>query len=513
MTIENNSKRRLAKNTLLLYFRMLITMLVGLYTSRVVLNVLGISDYGIYNVVGGIITMMSFLNSAMVASTQRFLSFELGSGSFIRLKKVFSASLIIHFAIAAIVVIIGETLGLWFVNSKLNIPPERLYAANCVFQASIATFVVNVISVPFNSVIVAHEKMAAYAYISILEAALKLIIVSLLASVYFDKLIAYSVLLVAVSITVWFGYFLYCKKNFNECTFRLIIDKYVFKEMFSFAGWSVFGNMGFTFKDQLSNIILNMFFGTPINAARGIGMQVTSIVKTFATNFTMAINPQIIKQYAAGDIMSSMRLVFAGCKYSFYLLSFVAIPIIINIDSILQLWLVVVPQYTVEFVCYSIFISLIFAMSGCLTTAIQATGRVKWFQIGLNIILLSELPIAWILLLLGLPPYAAMWPSLLTYSIALFFRFWLVSNYIEGYKFIPFILKVITPCLSVFILSFFISSLICKSIDTNGLLSLFFSITICLIITFMSVVLIGLTKPERAFLYKMIKNRIINKLY
>ena len=497
------NNKRIAKNTLLLYFRMLITTIVGLYTSRVVLNVLGVSDFGIYNVVGGIIMMASFLNSAMVAASQRFLSYELGKNNQERLSRVFCTSINIHVIICVIALVFAETIGLWFVNSKLVIPEDRTIAANWVYQASILTFVINVMSVPYNSAIVAHEKMSAFAYISILDVCLKLLIVYMLLIFPFDKLIVYCVLMVCVVFMIRMCYTIYCKRNFRECTYRFVIDKPLFKEMFFFAGWSIIGNLGFSFRDQLSNIILNIFFGPTVNAARGIGIQVTAHVKTFAQSFTMALNPQITKQYASGNIDASRKLVYAGSRYSFYLLTLISIPVIVNIDYILKLWLGIVPAFTGQFVVYSILISLIYSLSECVTKAIQATGRIKWFQIGISIIMLTELPIAWMLLKFGFPPYSVMWPALLTYTVAVFFRFWLIHCYVEGYWFGEYLMQVVLRCVLVFLLSYGISSVITIHLESS-FIDLIISCLLSITSTVVIIVLLGMEKDERIL--------ILNKL-
>ena len=318
--MATSSNKRIAKNTLLLYFRMLLTIAVGLYTSRVVLNTLGVSDYGIYNVVGGIVSMLAFLNSALTAASQRFIAFELGRGDLSKLRKIFCTSVTIHATLAVIIFIIAETIGLWFINTHLNIDANRMVAANWVYQFSIFTFMLTVLSVPYNSCIVAHEHMNAFAYISILEVTLKLLIVYLLLVINYDKLTTYGILVFAVALVVQLTYGIYCKRHFEECAYHFILDKKLFKEMFSFAGWSVVGNLGFSFKDQAANVILNLFFGTVINAARGVALQVNGIIAGFSTNFMMALNPQITKQYASGEIESSMKLVYAGSRFSFFYL-------------------------------------------------------------------------------------------------------------------------------------------------------------------------------------------------
>lgn len=507
MSTSQINNKRIAKNTLMLYFRMFIMTVVGLYTSRVVLQTLGVSDFGIYNVVGGIVSMMAFLNSAMVAASQRFLSFELGRHDNDRLSRVFCMSINIHATICIIAFVIAETIGLWFVNAKLNIPDERMVAANWVYQASIMTFMINVMSVPYNSAIVAHEKMSAFAYISILDVVLKLLIVYLLLIFPYDKLIVYSILMVCVVTLIRLCYTVYCKRHFPECSYRLMMDWTLFKEMFSFAGWSVIGNLGFSFKDQLSNVILNLFFGPTVNAARGIGMQVTANVKTFAHSFTMALNPQITKQYAAGNLDASRKLVYAGSRYTFYLLTLISIPVIINIDYILKLWLGIVPKYTSQFVVFSILVSLIYSLSECMTKAIQATGRIKWFQIGVSMIMLSELPIAWVLMELGYPPYAVMWPALLTYSVALLFRFWLIRSYVEGYYFSEYMVTVILRSLIVFIVCYISCSFACNLLP-DGFFGLIVSVLICFAVTAIVVITLGITKNEQSMIYSIVASRI-----
>lgn len=501
----NADNKRIAKNTLLLYIRMFITMAVGLFTSRVVLNVLGVSDYGIYNVVGGIITMASFLNSAMVASTQRFISFELGKRDMIRLRNVFCTSVNIHVAIAFISVILGETLGLWFVNTQLNLPEERMYAVNWVYQCSILTFIFTVISVPYNACIVAHEKMNVYAYISIFEVLMKLVIVYALLISSIDKLVLYSILLAFVAITVRFLYSIYCHRKFEECKYQFIFDKELSIQMFSFAGWSVIGNMGFTLKDQISNIILNLFFGPSVNAARGIGLHVSSLINTFSTNFAMAINPQITKQYAVGNLYESQKLVYVGARFTFLLLSVISIPIIVNIDYLLKLWLGIVPEYTSSFMILSILACLLYSLSGSVTTAIQATGNIKWFQIGVSVIVFSELPIAYILLKLGCKPYAVMYPTILTYTIAVFFRFFLLHRMIPSYNIRTYLFDVVLRCILLFLISWGISQFIANCFTYN-LFNLLITTSISFIVTAILVMFLGLKNKERSMLIKKIIN-------
>ena len=507
-TAENN--KRIAKNTLLLYFRMLLIIIVGLYTSRVVLNTLGVSDYGIYNVVGGIVAMLAFLNSAMVAASQRFISFELGTGNIERLKKVFCTSVSIHIALAGIILLIAETVGLWFVNTHLNIPAERMEAANWVYQCSIMTLLLTVVSVPYNSCIVAHEHMKAFAYVSIVEAVLKLLIVYLLLLGNFDKLILYAILVVAVALIIRIIYGIYCKQHFEECTYRFVFDKQLFREMFAFAGWSVIGNLGFSFKDQGSNIILNLFFGTTVNAARGIALQVNGIISNFSNNFTMALNPQITKQYAAGDVEASVKLVYAGCRYSFYLLLLIAVPVMINIDYLLQLWLGTVPEYTSQFLMLALVAALIDVMARPLVTALQATGRIKVFQIVICIVMLCELPLAYIILHFGGKPYWAMYPTILVTFIGLFARFLILKGMIPAYQFYSFIIKIVGKNLLIGIVCFFVSDFIQGYYQPNFINFILTSL-LAFVLSSSVIYLVGLSKSERIKLVTFIIKQTIKR--
>lgn len=508
--VERSDHKRIAKNTLLLYFRMFFTIAVSLYTSRVVLQTLGVSDYGVYNVVGGIITMVGFLNSAMSAASQRFLSFEMGRGDADRLSNVFCTSVNIHATISVIAFLLAETVGLWFINTKLNLPEGRMIAANWVYQASIVTFIINVMSVPYNATIVAHERMSAFAYISILDVTLKLLIVYILLLFTMDKLILYSILMMGVTAFIRLCYSIYCHKHFEESRYHFVNDRKLFGEMFSFAGWSVIGNLGFSFKNQISNIILNLFFGTTVNAARSVAIHVSSTVKTFAQNFTMALNPQITKQYAAGNIEASRRLVYIGSRYTFYMLTLISIPVILNIDYILHLWLGIVPEYTNWFVIFTIITSLIYSMSECVTKAIQATGHIKWFQIGVSIIMLSELPIAWVLMELDYPPYAVMWPSLVTYSVALFFRFWLIHRYVRGYSYADYYFNVVVRCLVVFVISFLICMWLARNVY-NGFVGFLLSVFMCIVIISIVVFVIGMQSSERSKVIQIMRKKLQHK--
>lgn len=512
MTDTSANNKRIAKNTMLLYVRMLLTIIVGLYTSRVVLNTLGVNDYGIYNVVGGIVAMLAFLNSAMTAASQRFISFELGTQNLQKLKNVFCTSITIHITIACIIFIIAETLGLWFLNTHMNIPVDRMTAANWVYQCSILTFIITVISVPYNACIVAHEHMKAFAYISIIEVTLKLIIVYLLLILPTDKLIVYAILVLCISLIIRLIYSIYCKKNFKECTYQFKFNKRLFKEMFAFAGWSIIGNLGFSLKDQGSNIILNLFYGTAINAARGVALQVNGIINTFSNNFIMALNPQITKQYAAGHIKESIQLVYAGCRYSFFLLSIISIPIIINLDYLLSLWLGTVPTYTVEFLYFSLIAALINSMAIPLVTAMQATGKIKTFQITICIIMLCELPLAYIILNLGYKPYMAMIPTIIVVTIGLFARFILLKQLIRSYSIKYFTLNIIFKNISITTGCILLATFIQKYFIEKNFFNFILTSLIAFIITIIGIYIFGINSKEKAIIYNKIRTLKNNNL-
>lgn len=505
--ISANNKR-IAKNTLFLYVRMFVSLILGLYTSRIVIDALGVSDYGIYNLVGGFITVLAFLNTGMAQSSQRYLSYELGKGDSKRLNDVFCMSVNTHAVIALIIILLSETIGVWFVNTQLNIPDDRMLAANVVFQCSIFTFAMSVMSVPYNASIISHEKMSVYAYMSILDVVLKLLVVFILLIIPFDKLVIYSILIALVTFTLSLCFIFYCKKKFEECTYRRgVFDKNLFKDMFSFAGWSVVGNLGFSLKDQIANVILNWFCGTTLNAARGIGLQVGGLVTAFSGNISAAINPQITKQYAVGNIGESQKLVYAGSKCAFYLLALVSIPVIINIDYILGLWLKTVPEYTSEFLVLSLVVALFYALSYTVTVAIQATGNMKTFQIGICALMLLELPAVYIILNSGMLPYYIMFPSVITGFIALLFRFYLIKKYIPSYSYRFYFLHVVLRCFLVFVVSYY-SCVFVRSLFDVNLFGLFVSALISVLLILLIIYSLGISKREREF----VKSRILLKM-
>ena len=506
MTSASNTTR-IAKNTLLLYIRQFMVLIVGLYTVRIVLKVLGEDDYGVYNVVGGIVSVLSFINSGMVAASQRFISFELGTNNLEQLKKVFSISVTSHFIIAIAIIIIAETLGLWFINTQLNIPADRNYAANWVYQCSIITFIVSIISVPYNSCIIAHEHMKIYAYVSIIEGFCKLGVAFALCYYVTDSLILYSVLLLLIQIIIRNIYTFYCKRKFQECYFKLTWDKQLFKKMLSFANWSIVGNLGFSLKDQGTNFLLNIFCGTSVNAARGIAMQVSNCVNSFSNNFAVALTPQITKQYAAGNYDASRNLVYKGARLSFFLMSLIAIPLLINADYMLQLWLEQVPEYTSAFVKLILIASLMYTMTQPITNAIQATGNIKTFQIYLSILLIIEIPIVWLMLKNGVKPYLVALPSIFIMFSYIYLLMWIIKKNVKGYNIKKFTIDVILKCFFIFVLSLSMSYYI-RTLFIENLFNFFLTIALSFLITLFSIIIFGITKKERITLVELLKTKI-----
>ena len=384
-------------------------MAISLYTSRVVLATLGVDDYGLYYTVGGIVSILAFLNTSMAGSTQRFLNVEMGKNDYEKLQLVFNTSRVIHLCLAVIVFVLAETIGVWFLNNYMTIAPDRMGAANWVFQFSIVSFLITIISVPYNAAIISHEKMSAFAYISVVDAVLRLLIVFLLDLTSYDKLIIYSILMAATSAIIRLIYSWYCIKHFVECRkFSLGYDKEYLKKMASFSGWTVVGALGSISHTQGVAIVINMFFSVAVNAAQGIANQVMHVVNHFVSNFMIALNPQIVKSYASGDLESMHTLMMRGSRMGFFLITFFSIPLIIETPVLLAIWLKEVPEYTVIFVRIIIVTSVINSFASPLSAARGATGDIKNYQIVLTALGLLHIPLAWICFEIGYPPYSAM---------------------------------------------------------------------------------------------------------
>lgn len=414
----------IAHNTLTMYIRMLFLMLVSLYTSRVILNTLGVEDFGIYNVVGGVIVMVSFIRITMSGTIQRFIAYEIGKKEITEsnLPKIFNASITILLGIGLIIVLLTETVGVWFLNNKLNIPPDRIDAANWVLQCSMLTVVLNLLSVPYNALIIAHEKMKVYAYISIIEAILKLLMVYSLFISPFDKLKTYAVLGLVLSVGLRLMYQVYCVRKFGRIKYNFDRDIHSYSHLLSMSGWTMFGAVAAVSRTQGVNIVLNMFFSAVVNAAQGIAEQVNGALTGFVTNFQTALNPQLYKSHATGDGEYFHSLIYRGSKFSYFLLLLLGLPLIIEMNYVLELWLKIVPDYATIFCRLVLLNALIDSLSGPLITAMMATGKIKNYQIVTGTILFSALPLSYLIIKLGAPPQGAVFASIFTSVIALFSR-------------------------------------------------------------------------------------------
>lgn len=404
-TQQQSSNRRIVKNTAFLYVRMLLLLFVNLFTARIVLNALGESDYGLYNVVGGIIVFFSVINGVLAAGTSRFLTYDLGKGDLGELKKTFSASFTMHVCAALIVLVLSETIGLWFLNTQLVIPDDRLIAANWVFQFSILTAMLTLTQVPYSASIISHERMNIYAWTGIAEGVFKLAIAfSLLYAGYSDRLIAYGFLTFLWSALLQLYYRFYCRKYFPESKLFVVKDKRVYKRMLSFSLWDLGGSLGTVANSQGMNFILNIFFGLIVNTARGLAVQVESALQQFSNNFMTAVKPQIVKSYAKEDYQRFFELIFESSKYSYFLMLVVALPVVLESEYILNLWLVNTPQYTVNFLRLTLAASVFRAMARPVIDGCHATGNIKRLNLYTCSVVIMTLPLSWIAFKMGYPP-------------------------------------------------------------------------------------------------------------
>lgn len=503
---QTSNTKRIVKNTLMLYFRQILIMLVSLYTVRVVLNVLGAEDYGIYNVVAGVVTMFSFLSGAMATASQRYFSFDLGKNDIEHLKITFSVTFQIYVLLILLVVILAETLGVWFVNHKLVIPPERMSAANWIFQAAMVSFLLTLITTPYMACIIAHENMNVYAYVSIVEAGLKLGIVFLLTFLPYDKLVLYGILLALVALINTSIYRFFCHKHYEECKFRFVKDKALFKEIISYSGWNLFGSIVGVVKGQITNILLNLYYGPVVNAARAVASQVNTAVLSFSQNFSTALRPQIIKNYVAEKQEETMLLVYRGCKFTFFLMYIFAMPLLMEMDIVLNLWLKNPPELAVIFTRLALIDAVIDSISFPLMTLAQATGRIKLYQGVVGGILLCNLPVSYLFLKFGAPPYAVMVIAICITFLTFVIRLFIVKR-LTNMSILAFLQKSVFPCFLVALLSCVLPVVFILNFKAS-LLRFFITILISVTCTLVSVFFIGMNNNERRNLMQSIKNKI-----
>ena len=507
MSDNTKENKRLAKNTLFLYFRMFLTLVVGLYTSRVVLNVLGVVDYGIYNVVGGIVTIFASLNGAMASTSSRYITFYLGKGDNNRLREIFSTVAFVHIGIATLVVILCETIGVWFFYNKMQIPPERVTVAFWLLQFSFISAFMSMINTPFTGLIIAHEKMNIYAYISIFDVLAKLAIAFLIQITPIDKLFTYGLLFLVVNIVDFLIYRTYCVRSYSESHLKFFFDKPLFKELGNYFGWSIAGNVALAFNGQGINMVLNMFFGPAVNAARGVAYQVQNIINQFVSNFQVALNPQIVKTYANQELHRMHTLMYASSKYGCLLLFFLSLPVLVCAKEILTLWLGIVPAHTVNFIRIILVTCMISAMSNPSIVAAGATGKIRNYTIVVATLALMPLPVSYVALHIIKIPELVFAILLLFECLSLGARLVFMKKMVSM-SIIEYARSVFLPIAKVVITSCWIPILLYHFLDIN----IITTILICMVsvvIVGISIYVLGLNMNERAIVNNIIKKRLL----
>jgi len=499
--MNKSTNKRLAKNTLFLYFRLFLTMAITFYTTRVVLDKLGVDDYGIYNTLGSVAVMFVYVNNAMVTAVQRFLNFYLGKNEIDNVKLIFSQSLLIHFIIGLFSVILIELVGLWFLYNKMSLPADRMGAAFWMIHiVSLVTFS-RIIRTPYNACIIAYEKMDYYAYVSIMDVVLKLLVVYLLSIVNFDKLILYGCLNLMVSFFVTFIYKSYCNKHFPISKFKYQWNKNIFNELFQFSFYSLLGNLANMSTKALVNLVLNSFCGVVVNASAGVSSQVSRGVYSLIANFQVAFNPILVKTYAKNNFIELKNLIYKVSKLSYYLMFCICLPVLIYTEDIFDLWLKEIPFYTIEFCRLTILTLLIDTLAEPLWKTVQASGRIKTYQIVVSLIIFSNLPLCYIIMRLGGSPVLVFVIKLIVNFCAYLYRFY-YANSLVHFTLLNYIRNIISPVLVVSSISILLSICIFK-LNLNFIVS-------SILIVFMSVIvvyLIGTTQSEKQFITEIVRKR------
>lgn len=506
METSQQKTKRLAKNTMLLYLRMFITMAISLYTSRIILENLGIDNYGIYNVVGGLVGMFAILTSTQNVAISRFLTFELGTGNNEKLSIIFSTSITIQIIMSAIILVIGESVGLWYVNNVMVIPPDRLVAANYCYQFSILTCIIGLFVVPFNALIIAHERMNVFAYMGLLGSLFVLAMAFLIAISPIDRLIFYGFLLMCSSVTVALINIIYCRKHFDETQFHFSIDKKTLKEMLSFSGWNYIGSSSGILREYGGNLLINFYFGPTVNAARALSSSVNNAITQFSGNFTTALKPQIIKSYAAGQKEYLFNLIHKGSKLSVFLMMFVSAPVLLNTSFVLHLWLKKVPDQTVLFTQLVLIYTMVEMISGPIITTMLATGKIKKYQIVVGGIQLLNIPISWLILFLGGIPQTVVLVSIGIAHCTLVARLVMmrdmiglgIRNFIEE-VYLRILLTAVVGMIIPFIVHLFLG---------NGWANFLITSTVCVFTMGLSILYVGCNSEERKYIYTSISGYI-----
>lgn len=499
MTDISANNKRIAKNTLLLYVRTAFLMVISLYTSRVVLQALGVEDYGIYNVIGGVVMMFSVISNSLSSAISRFITFEIGRGDKERLRRIFSTGVIIQIVLSIIVIISVEVIANWFLKTQMQIPEGRMDAARWVLQFSLITFCINLISVPYNACIIAHEHMKAFAYVSILEAILKLGVCFCIMAISGDRLIYYAIFLTFTALIIRLVYGVYCHKHFEETRGKIMFDKSLTKEMAGFSGWSFFTNTSNLLNNQGVNMLMNVYFGVTVNAARGIAVQVENAVLQFVNNFTTAINPQITKSYAAGEFSRTHELVCRGAKFSYLAMLIFTVPLICETETILNVWLVEVPDYAVIFTQLSLIMGMIECLGSSGFTASMASGKIKKYALVLTPIAFVEFPLTWIFFACGASVVWTYYLYIIVKIAVLITRAHLLKEFI-GLKFSTFCKRALQPSILATIAAA-IPVVIEVLLIPQGLVRFFISIIVGFSSAVAASLYIGMTKGERAVIY------------
>lgn len=503
MFLSSKTKnKQIAKNSVFLYIRMFISMAITLYTSRVVLQALGIDNYGIYNVVGGIVTMFSAVYASLSVSISRFITFALGEGDAVKLAKTFVTAVNVQILLSIVALILAESVGMWFMHSYMNIPLGKMELAEWVLHFSVATTIVNLISIPYNALIVAHEKMAAFAYISIIEVTMKLLIAYIVIFSSYNHLFIYALLLFILALIIRIIYGSYCRKKFLEARYTFAFYFDVFKDMSSFAGWNFFGNLSNIASGQGTNMLINVFFGVSFNAARGIANQVESAVNQFVNSFSMAFMPQITKSYASGELGYMCSLIRVSTKYSRILILFPIVPLIVETEFILSMWLNVVPDQTVIFVKIILTTSFVTVVSSTLVSSIFATGKIKCYQLILSIIHFLIFPVVWLFFYIGFPAWTCFIVAMFFYLIA---NIWRLSELkrLVAFPFLPYLIDAFLKPVIVFAIALFVCFGINQMVQIS-ILRLFINTISSSIVILAASYVIVLGNKEKQFILKQV---------
>lgn len=498
MSSEKN--RKIAKNTLVLYFRMLFSMGVSLFTSRIVLNTLGVTDFGVYNVVGGLVTAFTLISGSLSAASQRFISFELGKKENHNLRGVFSTTIIVHMFLAIIVLILSETIGLWFLNTHMNIDAARMPSANWVYQFSLISFLIALISTPYNAAIIAYEKMKTFAYIGIGEVVLKLIFVLLLPFFPFDKLVTFSFMIMVIAVLQRLLYGFYCNKYLKDCVFAFVWNRKLFKDIASFAGWNLIGVSSSVLMTQGTSILLNLFFGVVVNAAQGVARQVQQSITGFITNFMTALNPQITKSYASKDHDYMMKLMFQGARYSFYLMFILSLPILVETEQILKLWLKIIPDNAVIFVRLTLILAITQTLSQTLITGMNATGNIKWYQIVVGGLQMLNFPLSYLFLKLKFPPQSTIVIAIIMSYVCLATRLIMFHRVIK-FPISNYLSRVVLKTSLVAVLSSVVPFLLLNTM-AEGIVRLLFLLLVSFLSALLVTYIVGISTSERSIIHR-----------